>query len=133
MWRFVWRVSRTLCYQHLCDEHKHSLRGLVGVGWQCVCVWGGGVTDGTVSGSLSESLRRGRARSPPGLLRPAQVPSSLTQGERPDWTRQGAADPRPPQQLHNSGLLSPFVFPFFLPLISPGNMANEATLRRSLT
>lgn len=28
MWRFVWRVSHTLCYQHLCDEHKHSLRGL---------------------------------------------------------------------------------------------------------
>lgn len=28
MWRFVWRVSHTLCYQHLCDEYKHSLRGL---------------------------------------------------------------------------------------------------------
>lgn len=28
MWRFVWHVSHTLCYQHLCDEHKHSLRGL---------------------------------------------------------------------------------------------------------
>lgn len=34
MWRFVWHVSHTLCYQHLCDEHKHSLRGLAGrVGW----------------------------------------------------------------------------------------------------
>lgn len=27
MWRFVWRVSHTPCYQHLCDEYKHSLRG----------------------------------------------------------------------------------------------------------
>lgn len=42
MWRFVWCVSHTLCYQHLCDEHKHSLRGLED-----------GVTDGTVSGSPS--------------------------------------------------------------------------------
>lgn len=35
MWRFVWHVSHTLCYQHLCDEHKHSLRGL-GVASQMV-------------------------------------------------------------------------------------------------
>lgn len=73
MWRFVWRVSHTLCYQHLCDEHKHSLRGL---GW-------GSVTDGTVSGSPSVVLKALLLSLATRILSPcaAKVPSFLTQGK----------------------------------------------------
>lgn len=41
MWRFVWCVSHTLCYQHLCDEHKHSPRGrgLASQMVQCQGAW----------------------------------------------------------------------------------------------
>lgn len=79
MWRFVWRVSHTLCYQHLCDEHKHSLRGL---GW-------GSVTDGTVSGSPSVVLKALLLSLATRILSPcaAKVPSFLTQGKgRPHLT-----------------------------------------------
>lgn len=117
MWRFVWHVSHTLCYQHLCDEHKHSLRGLAGrVGWvgvsqmvQCqgpqVWFWGWRVR---LRPLVSQVL------SP----RSAEVPSSLTQGERPDWTQHGASDPchnNYHNNYHNSRLFFPFVLLFFLP------------------
>lgn len=52
MWRFVWCVSHTLCYQHLSDGHKHSL-GKPGFS----------VTDGTVSGSQSGVQKKGRSSS----------------------------------------------------------------------
>ena len=87
MWRFVWRVSHTLCYQHLCDEHKHRLRGL---GW-------GSVTDGTVSGSPSVVLKALLLSLATRILSTcaAKVPSFLTQGKGLGSSHHGASDPRP--------------------------------------
>lgn len=75
MWRFVWRVSHTLCYQHLCDEHKHSLRGLGVVSQMVQCqgprVWFRRWWVALIP-RLSEVL-------PP---RAAKVPSSLARGKK---------------------------------------------------
>lgn len=76
MWRFVWRVSHTLCYQHLCDEHKHSLRGLGVVSQMVQCqglwVWFRGWWVALIPFLPSSvTLHSGTAK----------VPSSLTQGK----------------------------------------------------